>query len=92
MADILRGLVYIPVSGACYSYFNKACTMDPFGDLNTIEEVEARYNEFKEAGEGRIYWHAANRRKIYLHYQEREYIHICLINLLLYACDIIDTL
>lgn len=44
--------------------------MNPFGDLHTIEEVQHRYDEFEEAGEGRIYWHAANRRKILLHHQE----------------------
>lgn len=48
---------------------------NPFADLQTIEEVQRRFNEFEEAGEGRIYWHAANRRKIYLHYRECKYMY-----------------
>lgn len=44
--------------------------MDPFEDLNTIEEVDARYKTYKDAGEGEIYWHSANRRKLDIHYLE----------------------
>lgn len=50
--------------------------MDPFQGLNTIEEVDALFRQYEAAGEGQIYWAAANRRKLRLHYIEREFSHI----------------
>lgn len=44
--------------------------MDPFHDANTIEEVEQRYRDLDDAGRGRIFYHAANRRKLRIHHDE----------------------
>jgi len=45
---------------------------DPFEGLDTVEEVDRRFKEFEDAGEGNIYRQAANRRKIILHRREGE--------------------
>ena len=44
--------------------------MDPFRDLNTIDDVENRMNDLAAAGQYNLYHEAAERRKIEIFHQE----------------------